>query len=97
MLTLKQITEKHYAWVERMGWHKSTTKVLELLALVASEVGEAVNECRGEKPTEALGSELADIILRVCDLAKLQGIDIEEEIERKMVANEQRGNKGRVI
>lgn len=64
-------THQHYDWIERMCWHNNT--VLEALALIASEVGEAVNECRGEAPTEAFGEELADIILRVADLAQWQG------------------------
>jgi len=89
------IARQHHAWVELMGWHKSGT-VLERLALVASEVGEAVNECRGEKPTPAFGSELADIILRVLDLAECHGIDMAEEIGAKMVLNEHRGNRGRL-
>ena len=53
---------KQYFWVERMGWHNKT--VLEALALIASEVGEAVNECRGDEPTDAFGEELADICER---------------------------------
>jgi NTP pyrophosphatase (non-canonical NTP hydrolase) len=78
-----------------MGWHNKT--VLEALALIASEVGEAVNECRGEKPTDALGEELADVILRVLDLAQWQGIDMEQEIAKKMAINEVRGTRGRRI
>lgn len=93
--SLKYIQIRHYGWVERMGWHNKT--VLEALALIASEVGEAVNECRGEKPTSLFGEELADIILRVADLAEWQGIDLEKEIEAKMEINEDRGTRGRRI
>jgi NTP pyrophosphatase (non-canonical NTP hydrolase) len=77
-----------------MGWHNKTT--LEALALVASEVGEAINECRHEKPSEAFGEELADIILRVLDISHWQGIDIENEILKKMSKNEIRGTRGRL-
>ncbi len=94
-MELKEICTKHYDWVERMGWHNKT--VLEALALIASEVGEAVNECRGEKPTEHLGEELADIILRVADLAQWQGIDLDAQVARKMAINEERGTRGRRI
>lgn len=78
-----------------MGWHNKT--VLEALALIASEVGEAVNECRGEVPTPELGTELADIILRVADLAHWQGIDLAAVIADKMTVNESRGTRGRRI
>lgn len=93
-MKINEIAEKNYLWVEKMGWHNKTT--LEALALVASEVGEAINECRNEKPTDAFGEELADIILRVLDISHWQGIDIEKEIIEKMNKNEVRGNRGRV-
>jgi NTP pyrophosphatase (non-canonical NTP hydrolase) len=94
-MNLTEIAKQHNAWVERMGWHNKT--VLEALALIASEVGEAVNECRGEQPSEKLGEELADIILRVVDLAESLSIDIDTEIQRKMKINEARGTRGRHI
>lgn len=94
-MDINTIAARQYAWVERMGWHNKT--VLEALALIASEVGEAVNECRGEKPTEALGEELADIILRVADLAQCQGIDLASAIKSKMDVNEKRGTRGRSV
>lgn len=94
-MDINGIADAHYEWVERMGWHNKT--VLEALALIASEVEEAVNECRGDKPTDKLGEELADIILCTVDLAKWQGIDIDEAILRKMVLNLDRGTRGRRI
>ena len=78
-----------------MGWNK--TNPLEQLALILSEVGEAVNECRGEVPTDKLGSELADICLRTFGMAEQFGIDIESEILIKMAKNFSKGNfKGRL-
>ena len=94
MAHLNEIAKKQFDWVERMGWHNKTT--LEAIALIASEVGEAVNECRGEVPTKKLGSELADIILRTLDLAESEGIDIEVEVLAKMEINNERGTRGRV-
>jgi NTP pyrophosphatase (non-canonical NTP hydrolase) len=95
MLSIGQIAARQYDWVERMGWHNKT--VLEALALIASEVGEAVNECRGEAPTPEFATELADIILRVADLAQWQGIDLGQAILDKMALNEARGTRGRRI
>lgn len=93
-MNINEVAEKNYLWVEEMGWHNKTP--LEALALVASEVGEAINECRHEKPSEAFGEELADIILRVLDIAHWQKIDMEKELALKMAKNEQRGNRGRL-
>lgn len=93
-MEINQIVKQHYDWVEEMGWHNKTP--LEALALVASEVGEAVNECRGEQPTAAFGEELADIVLRVFDLAHWQGVDIQTEILAKIEKNRQRGHRQRL-
>jgi NTP pyrophosphatase (non-canonical NTP hydrolase) len=94
-MQINEIAAKQFDWVERMGWHNKT--VLEALALIASEVGEAVNECRGDAPSPEFGTELADIILRVADLAKSQGIDLDAVIVAKMEVNEAQGTRGRRI
>jgi NTP pyrophosphatase (non-canonical NTP hydrolase) len=94
-MDINEIARKQFDWVERMGWHNKT--VLESLALIASEVGEAVNECRGEKPTENFGIELADIVLRVADLAQTHGVDLALVIVEKMAINEKLGTKGRLV
>jgi NTP pyrophosphatase (non-canonical NTP hydrolase) len=91
-ISINETAVKQHDWVERMGWHNKTA--LESLALIASEVGEAVNECRGEEPTSAFSEELADIILRVFDLAVTHGVDLEYQIQQKMLINEGRGTRG---
>ena len=93
-MKINAIAEQNYNWVEHMGWHNKTT--LEALALVASEVGEAINECRGEQPSEDFAEELADIVLRVLDIAHWQGIDMEKELLAKMEKNQHRGTRGRL-
>ena len=94
-MTINAVSSEHYAWVCRMGWNNKNT--LEQLALVASEVGEAVNECRGEAPTDLLQFELADIVLRVMGVAESLGIDLETAIAAKMKTNEMRGTRGRKV
>jgi len=94
-MNINELCEKQFDWVQRMGWHNKT--VLEALALICSEVGEAVNECRGDAPTEDFGYELADIVLRVADLAEWQGVDLQKSILDKMAINERRGTRGRRV
>lgn len=90
-MDISDTAKKHSEWVDEQDWEKTT--VLEKLALVSSEVGEAVNECRGEDWTNNFPLELADIILRVFHLAEKEDIDIEEAIQVKMDENFNR--KGR--
>lgn len=88
------IADVHWKWVDQWGWHK--TSPLEKLALIASEIGEAVNECRGETPTDKLPAELADIILRSLDLMVDLGIEPNVALWEKIEKNHQKGNfKGR--
>jgi NTP pyrophosphatase (non-canonical NTP hydrolase) len=94
-VSLNALAKKHWQWIEDMGWHNK--RVLEDLALVGSEVGEACNECRGDTPTPEFGGELADIVLRVMDCAVTYGVDLDAEIKSKMAKNLERGNyKGRL-
>jgi NTP pyrophosphatase (non-canonical NTP hydrolase) len=84
-LNLSEISHIHWGWVERLGWHNKTR--LEYLALICSEVGEAINEVRGAEVSDKFGSELADIVLRVADLAFLEGINLQKEVEAKIRKN----------
>ena len=94
-VTVASIANDQWRWVESVGWHNKT--VLETLALIASEVGEAINECRMDSPSERFGEELADIVLRVFDLAVSYGIDIEHEMLKKQSINESLGTRGRKV
>lgn len=77
-MNLNELAKKQYQWVEDMNWHNKT--VLEALALISSEVGEAAYEYLDEQPTDHFGEELADIMLRSLDLACWQNVDLNKEI-----------------
>ena len=62
-----------------------TTVRLAKLALIASEVGEAVEAVRVRGGNFA--EELADICIRVFDLACACGVDLEEALLAKMAKN----------
>lgn len=91
---LATLARLQHEWLQSVGWTK--TNALEDLALVASEVGEAVNECRGEQISNGFAFELADIILRVLGIAEKNGIDIEAAVCHKMALNKERGTRGRL-
>lgn len=71
------------------GRVKNPSIIGEKLALVHSEVSEALEANRdGNGPLFA--EELADVVIRVLDLAEHEGIDMEREITTKMRKNADR-------
>lgn len=75
VIKYNQFAAVHFNWVESMGWHNKTK--IEALALTISEIGEAMNECRRDKPTNLFGDELADVILRLMDYLTWSNVDID--------------------
>lgn len=68
--------------------------VLAQLAKVDSEVGEAVQAIQRHDINSAeLEEELADIVIRVADLAGFLDVDLGRSVHRKMVANRSRPRK----
>ncbi len=105
-MTLNEIRDAAFANATSKGfWDGVETLSPDLigskLALIHSEVSEALEDARNgrmetwlnikkrEKP-EGFPSELADIIIRVADLAGKLGIDLGKEVALKMVYNESR-------
>lgn len=90
---------KHGFW-ELTERNETETIVATKIALIHSEVSEALEEVRKgkwvtyEDPADfklhGLPSELADVMIRVADLAEWLGIDLSQEIERKAALNKER-------
>lgn len=72
--------------------HESRTDfVLSQLAMVLGEGGEAIKAIqRRGIYSEEFGEELADIVIRVCDLAGYLDINLGKAIHRKMEFNQER-------
>lgn len=71
---------------------ESTYKIPAILALIHSEVSEALEAFRHDD-RENFAEELADVIIRVLDCAYGMRIDIDDEVARKIEANRGRGHK----
>lgn len=63
--------------------------VPQTLALIHSEVTEAL-EAHREGDDEEFAEELADVIIRVGDIAGEEGVDLESQIARKQAKNRER-------
>lgn len=85
---------------EDNGWYEEDRTFGEDVALLHSEVSEALEAYRewgywdatkpGAKP-EGVGSELADIFIRLLDTCHRRGFNLATEFERKLEHNKSRG------
>ncbi len=66
----------------------SERDVPTLLALIHSEVSEALEAYRDEKP---LDEELADVIIRVMDLSDRMKLNMDKAVSEKIEKNKTRG------
>jgi NTP pyrophosphatase (non-canonical NTP hydrolase) len=93
---LNDLGRKAYDNAKSKGFYDTPPSVPERLCLIHSEVSEALEAYRdgdndlriaeGGKP-EGIPSELADIVIRVVDMACYLGIDLDAAVKAKMDYN----------
>ena len=102
MKSLKEMQEEVLAVNLEKGWRGPDVHVAsfgEAMALLHSEVSEALEAWREIGMTERtredgkpddVGSEFADVLIRLLDYCELFGVDLEAEYERKIAFNRTR-------
>ncbi len=110
-LQIHQLIEQSYKTsVEKGWWHDDNGIIVnrnigELLALIHSEVSEALEDWRNGKPInvmtlrakdgkpEGFPSEMADIFIRVADMCGHFKINLESALEEKLAYNKTRPHR----
>lgn len=83
------LCKEAYETAKSKGWHDEPRETGTLLALIHSEVSEALEADR-KGDQENFKEELADVCIRIFDLCGSRGIDLESAILAKMEKNKGR-------
>lgn len=83
---IKKLQKEIHELAISKGWYKSEIGVPELLCLIHSEVSEALEAYRDFDDT-LMAEELADVAIRLMDMAEYLDVDLQAEILRKHEKN----------
>lgn len=102
-MNINDLVKQSYENAKDHGWHDENRTIGDLIALMHSELSEALEEYRnGHLPTEVyfnenkpnkpegIPVELADCIIRIFDFCGLYNINLEEVLKIKMQYNKSR-------
>ncbi|MDN4525347.1 MazG nucleotide pyrophosphohydrolase domain-containing protein [Fictibacillus fluitans] len=92
MNLINEFCKEAFETAKSKGWHDKPIETGTCLALIHSEVSEALEADR-KGDAENFAEELADVCIRIFDLCGARGIDLEKAIINKMAYNKNRSHK----
>lgn len=94
-MDIREITDLMDQFVAAKGWYQPKSKrpqnpknIAISLSIEAAEVLEHLQWRETPDDQQSFGEELADVALYLLQLAKVTGIDLEEEIVKKLKINQ---------
>ena len=79
-----------YATAKEKGWWDKSRSDGELIALMHSELSEALEAMRNNDGRDAIAEELADCCIRIFDYCGKKNIDLEDALLKKAEKNKTR-------
>lgn len=101
-MNIREIQTELYADIRSKGFMTAHVPIPEQCALIHSEISEALEAYRNNEPVswtdnngkpQGIASEYIDAIIRLFNYCSHLGIDVEYELNRKMMYNKSRPHK----
>lgn len=102
-MELNELVKRAHETAVRHGFWEPAPEIGTSIALIHSELSEALEEARsgkqnlyfnaGSDKPEGIAVELADAVIRIADLCGHLGIDLDDIVRRKMDYNDKRPHK----
>ncbi|MDP8260222.1 MAG: MazG nucleotide pyrophosphohydrolase domain-containing protein [Candidatus Gygaella obscura] len=89
-MTIKQFIDECHAVAKDKGWWQDARNDGELIALMHSELSEALEAMRNHQGKDAIAEELADCCIRIFDYCGDREIDLEDALVKKIDYNKTR-------